>query len=53
MNINMEKLKKIIGIGTAIATGAAALFGALSDQKRDEEFEQMKKDIAMLKGDNK
>ena len=41
--------KKIIKVGGAVASMAIAAMGALSDQKKAAEFEQMKKDLEYLK----
>lgn len=41
-------LKKGLGIVSIGITGIMAVMNALSDQKREQEFEEMKKTIAKL-----
>ena len=47
--------KKLLGIGTAIVMGVVTVASALADQKKDQEFEEMKKTLSALsssKGDS-
>ena len=41
-------LTKGLGIATAVAMGISALVGSLNDQKKEREFEEMKKALAEL-----
>lgn len=45
-----ESVKKIIGIAGVVVAGVSAVFGALNDQKKEREFEDLKKVVAELKG---
>lgn len=40
--------KDIVGLVMAIGAGVVAFSGSLADRKHNQEFEQMKKDIAAL-----
>lgn len=40
--------KDIVGLLMAVGAGVMAFSGSLTDRKRDQEFEQMKKDILAL-----
>lgn len=42
--------KNLLGIGAAIVTGVIAFVGAVNDQKKEHEFEEMKKTLSELKG---
>lgn len=51
MKLNIIKnpaLKKGLGVAAAIFTGIVAVGNALSDQKKEQEFEEMKKALAEL-----
>jgi hypothetical protein len=48
MKINNEALKKASGVVFAIGAGVFAVINALSEQKRDEEFECLKKKVEEL-----
>ena len=50
MNLKGETVSKVLGIVVAVATGVSAVMGALNQQKKDAEFEDMKKALAELKG---
>ncbi len=41
-------VKKGLGVASVIFAGVAAISNALSDQKKDKEFEDMKKAISEL-----
>lgn len=41
--------KKALGIGSAIVMGIVAVANTLSDQKKEQEFEEMKKVLSELK----
>lgn len=43
-----ENLKKGLGIASALVMGVVAVANALSDQKKAQEFEDMKKAISEL-----
>lgn len=47
--MNNPGLKKGFGIASAIVMGVITISDALSEQKKDQEFEEMKKDIEELK----
>lgn len=47
--INNPAVKKGMGIASAVFTGVVAVAGALADQKKAAEFEEMKKTLAELK----
>jgi hypothetical protein len=49
MKFNNETLKKVSGIAFAIGAGVFAVINSLSEQKRDEEFEDLKKTVEELK----
>ena len=40
--------KKILGIGSAVVMGIVTIVNALSDQKKAQEFEDMKKTLSDL-----
>lgn len=44
-------LKKGMGVASVIFTGVVAIAGAIADQQREKEFEDLKKDIAKLKSE--
>ena len=51
MNLEFLKsstFKKILGIVSVAGTGVAAVIGAISDQKKESEFEEMKKALEEL-----
>lgn len=54
MDIKFDKIpwKKILTVASVVVTGISAASGAFTEQKKNMEFEQMKKDLAKLKGDN-
>lgn len=41
--------KTVIGVAGAVVAAVVTFVGSMSDQKRDKEFEEMKKSIAELK----
>ena len=45
-----DSVKKIIGVAGVVVAGVSAVLGALSDQKKEREFEDLKKTVAELKG---
>ena len=47
--IKNPKTKKVVGIVSVIIAGLLAVDEAISEQKRDEEIEDMKKTISELK----
>ena len=51
MKINFDgpSIKKMLGFASAIAVGCTAVINALSDQKKNAEFEEMKKTLSELK----
>lgn len=48
MKVNTDLLKKGLGVLSVIAAGAVAVANAISDQKKEAEFEGMKKAIEEL-----
>lgn len=46
--IKSPVFKKGIGIASAVITGVIAMSDTIAEQKRDDEFEEMKKQIAEL-----
>ena len=48
-DIKSPIVKKGLGIASALVMGVVAVSNALSDQKREKEFEDMKKAISELK----
>lgn len=48
VNFNGDTFKKVMGIGSAIVMGVVTIANHLSDQKKAEEFEAMKKTLAEL-----
>ena len=54
MNIQFDKIpwKKILTVASVVVAGVSAASSTLTEQKKNMEFEQMKKDLAKLKGDN-
>lgn len=50
MKIKIEKssVKKVVGIASAVAMGVVAVLNSLSDQKKAQEFEEMKKTLSEL-----
>lgn len=53
MNVNKDLVKKGLGVLSVVAAGAVAVVNALSDQKKEAEFEGMKKAIEELQNQNK
>lgn len=49
--IKNPALKKGMGIASVVFTGVVAIAGAIADQQREKEFEDLKKDIAKLKSE--
>lgn len=49
--IKSPALKKGMGVASVIFTGVVAIAGAIADQQREREFEDLKKDIAELKSE--
>lgn len=54
IDLNSPGLKKGMGIASALFMGLITVVSALSDQKKDREFEEMKQTLAELqnKGDS-
>lgn len=53
MKINLEvlkdpKVKKAVSIATAVLAGVAAVTSSFADQRKEQEFEDMKKAISEL-----
>ena len=48
VNFDGDTVKKVLGIGSAIVMGVVTVANALSEQKKGEEFEAMKKTLADL-----
>lgn len=48
MKFNNETIKKISGVAFAIGAGVFAVLNSLSEQKRDQEFEDLKKKVEEL-----
>ena len=48
INFNGDTFKKVMGIGAAVVMGVVTVANSLSDQKKAEEFEAMKKTLADL-----
>ena len=48
-NIDGDKVKKVLGIATAVGGGLVAVFNALKDQKHEDEFNEMAKNYKELK----
>lgn len=46
--LNNVNWTKVIGIAAAVGTGVLAAVNAIGDQRKAEEFEQMKKTVADL-----
>lgn len=46
--INSPGLKKGVGIASVIFAGVAAISNALTDQKKEQEFEDLKKAVSEL-----
>lgn len=49
LNFDGFNTKKVIGIVSALAMGCIAVTNALSEQKKNIEFEEMKKTLSELK----
>lgn len=43
------KIQKVLGVTMAVGAGLMAVINTLTEQKKDQEFEDMKRDIAELK----
>lgn len=52
LNIDNDGVKKVLGIVMAVGTGVLAVINTLSDQKKAQEFEDMKKAISELQNNN-
>lgn len=48
INLNNPTVKKVCGIVSAVVVGAIATVNALADQKKAQEFEDMKKVLSEL-----
>ena len=48
-NLNSSAFKKAAGVASALVMGVVAVSNALADQKKEQEFEDMKKTLAELK----
>lgn len=46
--LKSEGFRKALGIGGAVVAGVSALVTAIADQKKEAEFENMKKQLAEL-----
>lgn len=51
-NLNGDVVKKVIGIASVAVAGIMAVTNALSDQKKQQEFEDLKKAVADLQNNN-
>lgn len=51
VNFNNPIFKKVLKVGGVVITGLIAASNALSDQKKDAEFEEMKKFVNSLKAE--
>ena len=52
MKVDLKKIpwKKIVKVGACLMTGVVAFSQAVGEQKREEEFEEMKQTLSELKG---
>lgn len=46
--INTSTVKKVLSVATAVVAGIAAVGNTLAEQKKEKEFEEMKKAISEL-----
>jgi hypothetical protein len=51
-NIDNDGVKKVLGIVMAVGTGVLAVINTLADQKKAQEFEDMKKTLSELQNKN-
>lgn len=49
MKLDKTVINKALGIASIIFAGATAVIGAISDQKKEAEFEELKKTVSELK----
>ena len=47
-DINSPVAKKVLGIASAVVMGIVTVTNALSEQKKNQEFEEMKKTLSEL-----
>ena len=47
-DINSPVVKKVLGIASAVVMGVVTVTNALSEQKKNQEFEEMKKTLSEL-----
>ena len=47
-DINSPVVKKVLGVASAVVMGIVTVTNALSEQKKDQEFEEMKKTLSEL-----
>lgn len=50
LDLSKVNWQKVVGVVGCVVTGVAAFSQALGDQKREAEFEEMKKALSELKG---
>ena len=48
INIESSSVKKVLGIASAVVMGVVTVSNALSEQKKAQEFEDMKKTLSEL-----
>lgn len=48
-NLNNSAFQKALGVASVVFAGVVAVSNALSEQKKEAEFEEMKKAISELK----
>ena len=48
-NVNFDKVKKGLGIVTAVGTGLFAVINAIKEQEHDKKFDEMAKNYEELK----
>lgn len=53
LDVNNPMLKKGLGVASVVFAAIVAASNAMSDQKKDQEFEEMKKALSELQNQNK
>ena len=53
LDVNNPILKKGLGVASVVFAAIVAASNAMSDQKKDQEFEEMKKALSELQNQNK
>ena len=48
INFNGETVKKVLSIASIAVAGIVAVTGAIADQKKQQEFDELKKAVADL-----